>query len=214
MLLLDVPHHFSTTMNSQYGAPSQAGASSQYGGQSQSGGFPQQGMPMQSGVQSPFASPLPFGSVPPFGAQSPFGGQSPPFGGQPPFGRQSPFGIPPQQGGMQQPINPGPQGHAREEDAWANMSDQELLANADRIRRKWARSMWRQWRAIELTSQNQYMLSAMAEAEFQADPIRHLRADVYDIQLCRVVQRLVRRGADPVQAFDLVDRFGAAVEHF
>ncbi|WPB05717.1 uncharacterized protein RHO25_010371 [Cercospora beticola] len=192
-------------MNSPYGAPSQSGASSQYGGSQSQSGAPSQhgGLPQQ--INMPNFGPQ-FGGIPQFGPQ--FGG-IPQFGG--PLqsgGAPSPFGAP-QQGGMQQPSPPDAQGRPREEDTWANMSDQELLANADRIRRKWARSMRRQWRATGANSQEQHMLIAMAEAEFQSDPIRHLRADVYDIHMCRATERLVRRGADPGWAYDLVDRFGA-----
>ncbi|GIZ48046.1 hypothetical protein CKM354_001112100 [Cercospora kikuchii] len=201
-------------MNSPYGAPSQAGApsqsgaSSQAGAPSQFGGHPQQGMPPQFGAPSPFGNLSSFGAQSPFGGLASFGGSSG-FGGTTQSGGPSSFGGAPSpfgQTGMQQPLHHGPQGRVHTEDVWDNMSDEELLANAEAVRRKWARWGTRLWKATRRVSEAEHrQIMAQSDARFQRAPVLALRINVFEIQLCRRFFELLRGGMDARQAFLLCD---------
>ncbi|PPJ54919.1 hypothetical protein CBER1_06067 [Cercospora berteroae] len=167
---------------SQAGAPSQSGASSQFGAPSQFGGLPQQGFPPQFGAPSPFGAgngmpQMPFGSPQQGGMpQSPFGFL--PQGGMP----QQPFG-----GGMQQPA-PQPQtGRPRREEVWANMSDDELLDNGNRIRKKWERMVLRVQLATGVPPEICGRLMVCYAQQLMINEVPTLRQMVIDLPRMRVV---------------------------
>ncbi|CAK1365567.1 hypothetical protein CB0940_09934 [Cercospora beticola] len=174
---------------SQAGAPSQSGASSQSGAPSQFGGLPQQGFPPQFGAPSPFGAP---NGMPqqPFGFPQQGGIPQQPFGPPPQGGMlQPPFGLPTQGGGMQQPA-PQPQaGRPRREEIWANMSDDELLNNFNRIRRKWERMLMRMQLAFGIPPENVGRCLIWYAQQFMMNPVPTLRLMVADIPAMRATSQ-------------------------